>query len=81
MVFFTERSIFMKDYNRLHGRRRYQEMPYDCGTSLAKYLLCLFNFVFFVSMMHFILVSGCLFNVCIYELFSTRIRSSCHTYM
>ncbi|XP_021937297.1 CD82 antigen-like isoform X2 [Zootermopsis nevadensis] len=37
----------MKDYNRLHGKRRHQEMPYDCGTSLAKYLLCLFNFVFF----------------------------------
>ncbi|XP_069688524.1 CD82 antigen-like [Periplaneta americana] len=39
----------MKDYNRLHGRRRYHEMSYDCGTSLAKYLLCLFNFIFFVA--------------------------------
>jgi len=43
----------MKDYNRLHARRRYQEMPYDCGASVAKYLLCLFNFVFFVSMLSF----------------------------
>ncbi|PSN33263.1 hypothetical protein C0J52_22118 [Blattella germanica] len=40
----------MKDYDRLHGRRgRYQEMSYDCGTWLAKYLLCLFNFIFFVA--------------------------------
>lgn len=39
----------MKDYNRLHARRRHQAMPYDCGTSVAKYLLCLFNFVFFVA--------------------------------
>ena len=46
-------KIFMKDYNRLHARRRYQEMPYDCGTSVAKYLLCLFNFVFFVSTLSF----------------------------
>jgi hypothetical protein len=50
---FAGLKIFMKDYNRLHARRRYQEMPYDCGASVAKYLLCLFNFVFFVSMLSF----------------------------
>ena len=49
--YFAGLKIFMKDYNRLHARRRYQEMPYDCGASVAKYLLCLFNFLFFVSML------------------------------
>ena len=51
--YFAGLKLFMKDYNRLHARRRYQEMPYDCGASVAKYLLCLFNFVFFVSMLSF----------------------------
>jgi len=53
----------MKDYNRLHARRRYEEMPYDCGASVAKYLLCLFNFVFFVSMLSFDIVVCSLFHV------------------
>jgi hypothetical protein len=61
--YFAGLKIFMKDYNRLHARRRYQEMPYDCGASVAKYLLCLFNFVFFVSILSF--------DTCSFAVYST----------
>jgi hypothetical protein len=38
----------MKDYKRLHGKRK-SDIMYECCISLAKYLLCIFNFIFFVS--------------------------------
>jgi hypothetical protein len=45
----SDQSIFIKDYGTLHERHSYQEMPYNCGTKLVKYLLCMFSCVFFVA--------------------------------